>query len=142
MDAHEKQKGADGRRKVTDEQVIECLNTCFGIVRQAALLIGQKYGVKYTRSGLGKRINASKKLTDARNEAEASGIEFAEAGLFNAIKAGKVQAIIFYLQARSEKYRPRVDVAPVQPPRDEKEILADLRKIGREMLDREESDAR
>jgi len=137
-ESEEEQGGGDGRRKVSDKQVIECLNDCYGIVQQAARLIGKRYGVKYTRSGLWRRIHSSPKLTAARNDAEASGIEFAEAGLLAAIKAGKVQAIIFFLQSRSEKYRPRVDVGPVQPPRDEKEILADLRKLGLAPVDEAE----
>ena len=130
--AEEAQKNnhTDGRRKATDEQVIECLNDCYGIVQQAARLIHKKYGVHYTRSGLWRRIYSSPKLAAARNDAEAAGVEFAEAGLLAAIKAGKVPAIIFYLQSRSEKYRPRVDVAPAKPPRSEAEILADLRRMG------------
>ena len=82
------------------------------------------------RLQLKRRIDASPKLTAARNDAEAAGLEFAEAGLFSAIKNGKVPAIIFYLQTRSEKYRPRVDVGPVRAPRDEAAILADLAKVG------------
>lgn len=131
----ETETSGDGRRKVSDAQVIECLNDCYGIVQQAARLIGKRYGVKYSRSGLWRRIHSSPKLTAARNDAEAAGIEFAEAGLLAAIKAGKVQAIIFFLQSRSEKYRPRVDVGPVQPPRDEAEILADLKRLGFEHVE-------
>lgn len=129
--SEEEESHYDGRRKATDEQIIEALDDCYGIVAAAARYLFKKHTIRITRSGLKRRIDASPKLSEARHAAEIAGCEFAESALLKAIKDGKVAAIIFYLQSRSEKYRPRIETEVTPPkPRSEEELKAELAKLG------------
>lgn len=99
-----------GRKRATDDQIVDALELSLGIVAQAAAVLAEKYKVKISRSALKRRIDNSKRLTDARNAAEERGLDVAEVALFANIHNGREKSIIFYLQSRHPKYKPQSEL--------------------------------
>lgn len=115
--------------KPTDKEIIDALNDSLGIVAAAAKRLTNEHR-RITRSGLLKRIQRSPLLSAARDDAEAIACDHAESALLKAIRDGNIKAITFFLEHRSPKYRPIVDIVPAQQVRSSTEIEAELASLG------------
>lgn len=121
----------DGRKKATDAQIVEALKAGWGIPRAVIEALWKAHGVRYTRSGLWRRIQASPALKTAEADARASGVDMAEFSLLMAVREKRGWAIKFFLEHNSDRYRPTVEVsAEVAPPRSAEELKAEAAKYG------------
>ena len=83
--------------RVTDERVIEVLQATAGIVAHAAKKLG------YNRCHLWKKIANSQTLKEAYDSIQEANVDFAESKLLQAINAGDMTGIIFYLKCKGKK---------------------------------------
>lgn len=93
--------------KATDAQILAAIAACGGVYRE----VGAKVGM--SRQAVTKRIEGNDELRTAAREARAEIIDYAESGLFKAIKAGKAWAIRFALSrlAKDRGYSMGLQVA-------------------------------
>lgn len=79
------------KSRVTKEQLLAAIKACGGIAEHVAHKVG------ISRQAVLKRIKADEELQAAVEDAKASMLDEAEAGLHKAVKAGKPWAIRFAL---------------------------------------------
>ena len=83
--------------KITEEGLIKAAYSCGGIIR----LVAEKFGV--SRNAIYKRVQQSKALQTAFDQASESLLDLAEAKHIEAIKAGYYPAIQFHLKTKGRK---------------------------------------
>lgn len=105
---------AKKRARVASVRIAEALRKSGGVVSHAAEALG------VGRSTLTRRLEAERGLRDVREDVKAETLDLAESTLVKAIKAGNLQAVIFYLrtQGRERGYVERSELGgtPDAPP--------------------------
>ena len=89
MEMEEEKRVLTGRRPIhTDEQIVEALECCGGVVSHAAKTLGRQ------NSALKKRIDRSEHLTEKLKELREVNIDFAESKLMELLSTGPPSAIL------------------------------------------------
>jgi|TARA_Y100000310_G_scaffold31852_1_gene30197 hypothetical protein len=93
-------------QKYSDDQILEALEKCGGVVLHAAQALGA------ARASIQRRIDNSKELTQQLKDLREVNIDIAESKLMELIRKGQPAAVIFYLKCVA-KHRGYVERAEV-----------------------------